>query len=285
MIAKYRFCPYCACGEALDRWPMAQSTGQVGSDAATFYEELFVPALFAQWGPRMADALGALPGERGLDVACGTGVLARELANRLGGTNVTGVDTNDGMLAVARTRAPEIQWRSAHADALPFDDGCFDVVGCQFGLMFFPDRAAALAEMWRVLEPGGRLAVAVWASLEDTPAYATVVAMLKRLFGEDVANELRAPFCLGDRDALAELFRTANIPDANIATTIGDAKFASIRAWVDADAKAWTLAERLDPEQYDRLQREAQSALAGFTNDEGRVVFDSPAHIVTATKR
>ena len=264
---------------------MTQSSGQVGSDAATFYEELFVPALFAQWGPRMVDTLGPLPGERALDVACGTGVLARELANRLGGANVTGIDINEGMLAVARMRAPEIQWRNAQADALPFDDARFDVVGCQFGLMFFPDRVAALAEMWRVLRPGGRLAVAVWASLEETPAYATVVAMLSRLFGEPVANELRAPFCLGDRDALASLFRAAKIPDARIATTIGDAKFASIRAWVDADAKAWTLAERLDTAEYDRLQREAQAALVGFTNDEGRVVFDSPAHIVSAVKR
>lgn len=264
---------------------MAHSTGQVGSDAATFYEELFVPALFAQWGPRMADALGPLPGERALDVACGTGVLARELANRLGGANVTGVDINEGMLGVARTRAPEIHWRNSHADALPFDGDRFDVVGCQFGLMFFPDRPTALAEMWRVLQPGGRLAVAVWASLEETPAYAAVVAMLERLFGAEVANELRAPFCLGDRDALAALFREAKIPDARISTTVGNGKFASIGAWVDADAKAWTLAERLDAEQYDRLQREARSALAAFTNAEGRVVFDSPAHIVTATKR
>ena len=263
---------------------MTQSSGQVGSEAATFYEELFVPALFAQWAPRMVDAVGPSPGERALDVACGTGVLARELANRLGGTNVTGIDINEGMLAVARTRAPEIQWRNAQADALPFDDARFDAVTCQFGLMFFPDRAAALAEMWRVLKPGGRLAVAVWASLEETPAYATVVAMLGRLFGDEVANELRAPFCLGNRDALAALFHAAKIPDARISTIVGDGKFTSIRAWVDADAKAWTLAERLDADQYALLQREAESALAGFTNDEGRVVFESPAHIVTATK-
>jgi len=262
-----------------------ESTGQIGSDAAAFYEELFVPALFAQWAPRMADAVGAVPGQRALDVACGTGILARELAARLCGGNVAGIDINEGMLSVARARAPEIHWRCAHADALPFDDQRFDIVASQFGLMFFPDRVAALGEMWRVLEPGGRLAVAVWASLDDTPAYAAVVAMLRRLFGDEVANELRAPFCLGDRDALASLFVAAKIPDARISTIVGKGRFASIRDWVDADVNAWTLSDRLDTAEYDQLQREAQSALATFTNDEGRVVFDCPAHIVTATKR
>jgi ubiquinone/menaquinone biosynthesis C-methylase UbiE len=97
-----------------------------------------------------------------LDVACGTGVVAREAARRVGPAGaVAGLDRNEGMLAVARRMAPGIAWRHGLAEALPFPDGAFDAVICQFGLMFFEDRGKALGEMWRALRPGGRLAVAV----------------------------------------------------------------------------------------------------------------------------
>ncbi len=182
--------------------------GQVTRSAADVYEEFFVPALFAPWSAPVAEAAGIAPGQEVLDVACGTGVLAREAAKRVqpGGT-VTGLDRNDGMLAVARRKAPGIDWRHGLAEQLPFEDGRFDAVVSQFGLMFFEDRARALAEMWRVLKPGGRLAVAVWDSLERTPGYAAMTALLHELFGEQIAEALRAPYCLGDPRALAALRR------------------------------------------------------------------------------
>jgi SAM-dependent methyltransferase len=182
----------------------ASQQGQVTRSAADIYEEFFVPALFAAWPGPVADAAGIGPGQKVLDVACGTGVLAREAASRVrpGGT-VTGLDRNDGMLAVARRKAPEIEWRQGEAEALPFPDGRFDAVVSQFGLMFFEDRVLALAEMWRVLGPGGRLAVAVWDALERTPGYAAMTALLQRLFGARIADALRAPYCLGDPDTCA----------------------------------------------------------------------------------
>jgi SAM-dependent methyltransferase len=259
-------------------------TGQVTGDAAEVYEGFFVPALFGQWALRVAEALDVQSGDRVLDVACGTGVLARAVSDLIGpiGT-VVGVDINDGMLAVARRRAPEIEWQTARAEALPFASGSFDAVASQFGLMFFEDRRAALQEMLRVLKPGGRLAVAVWASLEQSPGYAAMGDLLRRLFGENVAQALLAPFSLGDRPVLSSVFADAGILDAQITTRRGTAHFPSIESWIYTEIRGWTLADVLDDAQFERLLREARTALQRFIGVDGTVTFDAPAHIVTVT--
>jgi SAM-dependent methyltransferase len=259
-------------------------TGQVTQSAAEVYEEFFVPALFQQWAERMIDAVQIREGQRVLDVACGTGVFARNAARRVGRAGaVTGVDVNEGMLAVARRIAPEIEWRAARAEALPFGDASFDAVGCQFGLMFFEDRPAALREMIRVLRPGQHLAVAVWARLEESPGYAAMVELLRRLLGEQAAAAMGAPFVLGDRQLLESIFEAAGIEDAEIRTEVGTARFPSLASWVFTDIRGWTLAEMLDDDQFARLQHEAETELRPFVTERGTVEFASPAHIVTAT--
>lgn len=260
-------------------------TGQVNHRAAEVYEEFFLPALFQQWPDRVADAAGIRPGQKVLDVACGTGVLARAVAERVGmAGSVVGLDVNEGMLAVARRKAPHIAWRQGRAEALPFDDAHFDSVVSQFGLMFFEDRRAALREMVRVLRPGGRLAVAVWDALENTPGYAAMVALLHRLFGEQVADALRAPYILGETQQLQALFSEADLVDVKIATQEGVARFPSIESWVHTDIKGWVLADMLNDSQFALLRQEAENALAPFVIGEGGVAFNAPAHIVSASK-
>lgn len=263
----------------------ASETGQVTRDAAAVYEEFFVPALFQQWAGRVANAADVRAGERVLDVACGTGVLARAVAERVGqdGT-VVGLDLNEGMLKVAKRKAPEIEWRQGRAELLPFDSHSFDAVVSQFGLMFFEDRTAALREMMRVLQPGGRLAVAVWAALEDSPGYAALTELLQRLFGDHAADALRAPFVLGDLQALRSLLDQAGIADAHVTKQDGTARFPSIESWVYTDIKGWTLADMIDDAQYEQLLAEAQRALQPFVGADGAVAFRMPGHIVTATK-
>ena len=118
---------------------------QVSHEAAEQYEARFVPAIFAEWAPLLADITGVGPGQAVLDVACGTGIVARTVADRVTGSGrVVGVDLNGGMLAVARRVRPDIDWRQADVADLPFPDGSFDVVLCQMALMFFPDRVGAL---------------------------------------------------------------------------------------------------------------------------------------------
>jgi ubiquinone/menaquinone biosynthesis C-methylase UbiE len=140
-----------------------QGQWQMAGNAAEVYERALVPAVFAPWAP-MVVALGdPKPGERVLDVACGTGVVARVASQGVGpaGT-VVGLDLNPGMLAVAASSAAgqaatgaPIRWQEASATKMPLPDASFDIVYCQLGLQFFPDRAAALREMHRVLAPGG----------------------------------------------------------------------------------------------------------------------------------
>lgn len=258
--------------------------GQVNSSAEV-YAEFFVPALFQEWTNRVADAADIQPGQRVLDVACGTGVLARTVAERVGATgSVVGLDINAGMLAVAERQSPHIAWRQGRAETMPFDDSEFDAVVSQFGLMFFEDRQAAIQEMMRVLKPGGRLAVAVWDLLANTPGYAAMVDLLQRLFGEAVANGIRAPYVLGDQQQLQALFHDAGIADLTMTTHQGTARFASLEDWMYTDIKGWVLSDLLDDAQFDTLLREGKHLLAPFVTADGSVAFDAPAHIASVRK-
>lgn len=259
--------------------------GQVKHTAAEVYEAYFLPALFLEWAPRLADAARLSPGKTVLDVACGTGVLTCEAQNRVSpGGAVTGLDCNEAMLAVARRKAANIDWRLGRAESLPFADHAFDAVVSQFGLMFFSDRSAALKEMWRVLRPGGRMAVAVWDALDNAPGYAAMTRLLQRLFGDRIANELRAPFALGDLQTLRSLFMEADIPDLQIRTLEGKARFPSLESWVKTEIKGWTLADLIDDTQYQTLLHEAETELSPYVEPDGKVAFICPAHIATASK-
>jgi SAM-dependent methyltransferase len=261
-------------------------TGQVTRTAAEVYESFFLPALFGQWALKVADAAGIRSGERVLDVACGTGALTRAASELTGSAAmVVGLDVNEGMLAVARRKAPEISWRHGRAEALPFERDSFDAVVSQFGLMFFEDRRGALQEMLRVLRPGGQLAVAVWDALERSPGYVAMVELLRRLFGEPAADALRAPFVLGDRDLLRSLFAEAGIAGTQITTHSGTACFPSIEAWISTEIRGWTLADVLDDAQLDLLVHQAQRALQRFVTADGSIAFEISAHVVTAIKR
>jgi SAM-dependent methyltransferase len=263
-----------------------RQAGNCERDPAEIYEELFVPALFAQWGPRVAAAAGIGPGQRVLDVGCGTGVLASAAADMAGTEGrIVGLDPNEQMLAVARRKRPGIQWRLGRAEALPFDDGCFDAVVSQFALMFFEAKAKAVAEMLRVLRPHGRLAVAVWDSLDQAPGYSRLTDLLRELFGADVAGAMGAPFTLGDRSRLLRPFADAGAADAQVHTQPGTVVFASVDAMISTErACVWTLGGLLDEGQFAQLRQRARAALEPFIRGDGSVQFDCPAHIVTATR-
>lgn len=265
---------------------MSESVQQAEVAAAEAYETLFVPALFGQWTPIVIDAARIQHGQRVLDVACGTGVLARAITARTGPTGyVAGLDPNPGMLAVANDLAPEVDWRQGAAESIPFPDRSFDAVVSQFGLMFFADRHQAIREMLRVLTPGGRLVVMVWGSLDNAPAYAAEAALVERLVGARAAEALRAPFVLGDMRRLDGLFKEAGAASIDVTSHPGTARFPSLRVMVEADLRGWlpVMGVILTEHQIDRILQEAASALSPYVTTNGQVAFEVPAHLVTAT--
>ena len=185
-----------------ERWQMTGS----GPEA---YERHLVPAIFAPWAAVLVDLPRLQPGERVLDAACGTGVVARAAAARVGAAGgVTGVDLNPGMLEVARAAAGEagqsIAWREGNLEALPFADGEFDVVLCQQGLQFCPDKAAAAFELRRVLRDGGRLALSVWRDIRHFPYMLAVTGALADHVRAEAGQRMSAPCSFGCADALRD---------------------------------------------------------------------------------
>jgi len=253
---------------------------------AEIYDELFVPALFRPWGSVLAEAAQIDRGQRVLDVACGTGVAAAAAAERAGSDgHVVGLDPNADMLAVARRRYPDIEWREGQAESLPFADASFDAVVSQFGFMFFENRVRALREMMRVLRPAGRLAVAVCGAIDHSPGYAVLTELLHRLFGHEVAQSMRAPFTCGDRELLHSLCADAGLDRARVTRHEGTVRFASIGSMVATErACVWTLGGLLDGAQFDRLAREAEEALQPFVDPDGGIAFSMPALIITDTR-
>lgn len=255
----------------------------MSASAAEIYESFFVPALFGQWPDRVLDSAGVRPGDRVLDVGCGTGVLARAAARRVtAGGSVAGLDVNEDMLAIAR-RCDDVAWHVGAAEELPFADASFDRVVSQFAAMFFIDRSAAVHDMARVVRSGGTVTIATWASVELSPGYAAMVELLDRVVGGDAADALRVPFALGEPGRVREMLKTT-LGDVTVGRHEGTARFESLDAWVHTDVRGWTLADVITDAQYAELLDAARIELASFTDPRGRVSFPAPAIIGTGTR-
>jgi ubiquinone/menaquinone biosynthesis C-methylase UbiE len=184
-------------------------------NAAENYERYFVPAIGEPVARDLVERAALREGERVLDVACGTGIVARFAAEQVGATGtVAGLDVHPAMLAVARSVIPDdttVDWHQASAEAMPLPDGVFDVVLCQMGLQFIADKAAALAEMRRVLAPGGRLLLN--APGPTPPPLAVIADALATHVAPEVAGFVHAVFSLHDPDAVRELLDAAGFTD------------------------------------------------------------------------
>jgi ubiquinone/menaquinone biosynthesis C-methylase UbiE len=192
-----------------------------GGSSAENYERFFVPVIGAPFAADLVEEAALRPGERVLDVACGTGIVARLAAERVGKKgSVAGLDVTSGMLEVARSATPPevfpIRWYESTAESIPLPDDVFDVVFCQLGLMFMAEKVAALREMRRVVAPGGRVLVSV-----PTPtAFFDVLhdAMARHLPAG--APFVRMIFTLNDTAEIERLFRDAGFDDVTIRSDV-----------------------------------------------------------------
>jgi ubiquinone/menaquinone biosynthesis C-methylase UbiE len=203
-----------------------------GGTAPENYQRYFVPSIGAPAANDLIAVAALQPGERVLDVACGTGVVTRLAAERVGAAgSVAGLDINPGMLTVARSVTPpdqSIEWYEASAESMPLADAAFDVVLCQMGLQFVSGKLAALREMRRVLDTNGRVYVTVPGP--KPPLFAVMTDALARHIGPQAASFGDLVFSMSDPDELGELMRSAGFRDVAVR-----AKTKSLRLPAPAD--------------------------------------------------
>lgn len=258
-------------------------TFQIPLEVAEAYEARFVPALFAGWAADLLDAVRPAPGQRVLDVACGTGVVARGAAARVGATGrVTGLDLNEAMLTVARRTAPDLDWRQGDVADLPFPGDTFDLVLCQAALMFFPDPARALREMARVTRTGGTVAVHVPGRLSASDAYVRLTRIAARHAGPSAVELLSTYFALGDPQALRALLESAGLRVSAFTTRMSTLVLGSAEEFVAVEVESTPLIDRISPEVYRRIKDEAVDALQPYGTPDG-IAVPIEGHIVIAT--
>jgi ubiquinone/menaquinone biosynthesis C-methylase UbiE len=246
---------------------MADERWQLDGDAPGLYQRYLVPAVTAMWADDLADHARLCSAERVLDVACGTGVVARAAAARVGPSGrVDAFDVNPGMLAVARSLpsgdgAP-IVWHEASALDVPFSNETFDVAMCQLGLQFFSDRLIALYEMRRVLVPDGRLVLSVFGPLSHNPAPRALSNALDRYVGPGTSEIKRGEHALGDIDELRTLVESAGWRDVSVITATKTVTFPSVADYIRIQLVATPLAGSVGREAPEDAKRRESAIIA-----------------------
>jgi ubiquinone/menaquinone biosynthesis C-methylase UbiE len=276
-----------AAGHGDERW-------QLDGDAAELYQRHLVPAVTAVWAADLVERVGLRRGERVLDVACGTGVVARAAAGRVGRTgHVAGIDINAAMLAVARSLpagpGASVGWFEGSALSLPFPARSYDVVLCQLGLQFFPDQSAALAEMRRVLVTGGRLGLTVYGPIEHNPVALALAQALDRHLGPGTSVTKRAEHALADPALLRALAAGAGFSRIQILTQTRIVRFASAADYVRIQLTATPLASLLRAQAEGAVSHLTQALTADVAaalqarREDGGLAFPQEAHILLAS--
>ncbi|MEU4427897.1 methyltransferase domain-containing protein [Actinoplanes sp. NPDC024001] len=254
---------------------MTEQTYALSAETADFYEATFVPALFGAWARRLVETAGVRAGSRVLDVACGTGIVARTAADRVGPSgSVTGLDRSEAMLAVARRVRPELCWEKGDATGLPFADGSFDVALSQAALMFIADRPAVLREMRRV---AGRVAVQVPGRLSHSTGYRVFTEVVAEHAGPEAIKLLGLYFAAGDPDELAGWFAAAGLRIEVFDTWMSAIWAPSLDVFVAGELLP------LGPVAQDRITAACRAPMAGFAGIGGSVAVPIEAHLVVAS--
>ena len=261
-------------------------TFQITPEQAAAYEELFVPALFAQWAPMIADLAGIREGDRVLDVACGTGVAARTGADRVGSSgSVVGLDLNPAMLEVAARVRGDIEWREGDVSELPFEGESFDAVLCQSAVFFFPDVDRAFLEMARVVRRGGVVAIQTYAGLADQPGFCEFDAIVRRIVPGEALSLLDTYWSMGDLPALCAGLKRAGLEPVETRTTVGTVLYGTVENLVETEIKGTPLADRLNQNQINQILIESAAILNSFVTPQRGLEMPITSHLVAARRQ
>ena len=266
---------------------MPQESGwQVSGDAPSFYMR-YAYAMQEPWTEDLIRQARCKGGDRVLDVACGPGLVAGKV-NEVSQTicKITGIDVNEVMLNAARRTLPDIDWYLGSATQLPFDDGSFDVVFCQQGLQYFPDRPKGMCEMHRVLAPGGRLAVNVWGPFERQPFDVIYREGLRAFLGPEALNPSTLGFSLNTYGELHKLAMDAGFTDVKVRFENRTARYPDVReflvGWTQASPNAARF-QAISEETRAHFVAYLIERLDSYTDDTG-LVISRENHFLLATR-
>ena len=260
------------------QWELVQYEGKMPEA----YNELFVPVLFEPWAKKLIHFANVESGERVLDLACGTGVVSRLVAQQVGDTGkIVGLDVNAAMLDVARHTSKEltasIEWREGSALEIPYPDASFDIVLCQAGLMFFAEQQAT-QEMYRVLAADGRLALSVWRPIQYSPGWMAMV---------EAAEMMRSPYSLGgDSDRVRDLIIGGGFSDAHFRLEVEMTRYPSAKELLGIQAAASPIGGFVNPLDESKLEALIEDISLSMQSymDDGGLAFPVEAYLVSAYK-
>jgi SAM-dependent methyltransferase len=261
----------------------------LSTTAAEIYESQKVPSVFGPLASATFDAVSLPENGHALDVACGTGIIAKLLAKHLPGKGrIVGTDLNPAMIALAQKTMPasqhSIDWFVCDVGELPFEDGEFDIAFCQQGLQFFPDKPRALAEIARVLAPNGRLVLTCWRAI--SPLFQEVSNSLNKRVSEKSAKQALHPFSFRDGEVIASLLRGAGFRLTSASSLLVPRPLtparAAIRREILASPYEKDLLEKGD-EVIDAIVADVDAALEQYRQGES-LIIPQEAHLFEAEK-
>jgi len=243
--------------------------------AAEIYEQFIVAGIFRYWTPLLLERAKPQPGEQVLDVACGTGVVARSIVPLVGNQGkVVGLDINPAMLEVAckqfSDHCEEIDWREGQAEDLPFIDNSFDLVTCQQGLQFFKNRPKAVEEMHRVLRQKGRVTIEVWQSIDHNPGFKTIFEAIASVFNVPI-SDIATPYSYGDPGELGHLLENAGFQSVKVESLQHDVHFGEANRVVELTIRGAAAVipafAKLDTGMQVKLYAKATQEVSAFIKD------------------
>lgn len=236
-----------------------------------------VPAIFLPFAEDLVARATLQEGEHVLDVACGTGIIARLAWPAIAPSGaIVGLDMNPKMLEVAREVTREegssIEWCEGDAVSMPFQDNRFDAVACQHGIQYFSNQLGALAEMRRVLKARGRIVASLWRAIEFNPGHKIVAEALERYVSQEAGATRRAPFKLSQREEIRNLFASAGFAGIIISLSTRMTRFPSAEAMIRimmAGTPLGTAMEGSDPQLLRTVIDEVTAKLSEYIDDKG----------------
>lgn len=255
-----------------------KNTFQLSTKAAEGYETQKVPALFGPLARATIDAISLPEGAHVIDIACGTGIITKVVAERLGGVGrIVGTDINAAMLEVAEKTMPatdhQIEWFACDVTELPFEDGGFDIAFCQQGLQFFPDKPKALAKIRRVLKPDGKLYLACWRTV--SPFFQKVSDSLKQRINDEVAKQALGPYAFRDSDQITALLEEAGFNVSDVSPLVVERHLTPAREAIRKEILAQPFEQALldsGVDTIDAIVSDVESELAEYRDGEAITV-------------